>query len=216
MTIKGAITMKTKQKAILVVEDDHRITEILKIRLRAAGYHVSTARDAVLAGIMATKLRPDLMLLDIVLPGENGLLLAERLQNTPATAGIPVMFLTASSQPGLREQTMALGAVGYFEKPYEAEQLLAAIDGVLGHPLGQPLVARRQPRPQGGGASDALPPVPPHMPPTGAAVDGVQAGRREGTGGVNAWMRRVLAPLRGGGGLPQSCQRRSSRKIISH
>jgi CheY-like chemotaxis protein len=214
--MKGAISMKTKQPTILVVEDDNRIIEILKIRLQAAGYRVSTARDAVLAVLMATKLRPDLILLDIVLPGDNGLLVAKRLQNTAATADIPLMFLTASSQPGLQEQAMALGAVGFFEKPYEAEQLLASIDEALGHPLGQPPVKRREARHPRGDASGGPPAVPPRMPPTGERVDGAQDGRGGGIGGVGAWVRGVLAPFRGSHDLPQPCQPRPPRKIIGH
>jgi CheY-like chemotaxis protein len=211
--MKGAICMKTKQPTILVVEDDNRIIEILNIRLQAAGYRVSAARDAASAVLMATRLRPDLILLDILLPGDNGLLVAERLQDTAATAGIPLMFLTASSQPGLREQAMALGAVGFFEKPYEAEELLASIEAVLGHPMGQPPVERRQTHHPKGGASGEPSPVPSPLPPTGDRVDGTQDGRGEGIGGVGSWVRGVLAPFRGSSNLPQPGQRRPSRKI---
>jgi CheY-like chemotaxis protein len=211
--MKGAICMKTKQPTILVVEDDNRIIEVLKIRLQAAGYRVSAARDAASAVLMATRLDPDLILLDILLPGDNGLLVAERLQDTGATAGIPFMFLTASSQPGLQEQAMALGAVGFFEKPYEAEQLLASIDEALGHPLSQQPVERRQTHHPKGGASDEPPPVPSPLPPTGERVDGAQDGHGEGIGGVGSWVRGVLAPFRGSSHLPQPGQQRPSRKI---
>jgi CheY-like chemotaxis protein len=214
--MKGVISMKTKQPTILVVEDDNRIIEILKIRLQAAGYRVSAARDAVLAELMATKLRPELILLDIILPGDSGLLVAERLRNTAATAGIPLMFLTASSQAGLREQAMALGAAGFFEKPYEAEELLASIDEVLGRSMGEPPVERRQARHPKRGASDEPPPVSPPLPPAGERGDGVQDGCGEGIGGVGGWMRGVLAPFRSGSGLAQPGQRRPSRKITGH
>jgi CheY-like chemotaxis protein len=123
------------KKRILVVEDEPRIVAVLTVRLKAAGYLVIAAPDAVLAGIMALKHRPDLILLDISMPGGNGLMVAERLQNAEATAGIPVIFLTASRQPGLRAKAMALGAVGFFEKPYDAHQLLAAIARALGEPV---------------------------------------------------------------------------------
>jgi CheY-like chemotaxis protein len=123
------------KKKILVVEDEPRIVEMLTTRLKAAGYHVIAASDAVLAGIMALKHHPDLILLDISMPGGNGLMVAERLQNAEATADIPVIFLTASSQPGLRAKAMVLGAVGFFEKPYDAHQLLAAIARALGEPV---------------------------------------------------------------------------------
>src|SRR6266850_6797908 len=116
---------------ILVVEDDKRIALALTVRLRAAGYDVITAPDAVLAVSMALKHRPDLMVLDILMPGGNGFLVAERIQDLEAMLGVPCIFLTASKQPGLREQARRLGAAGFFEKPYEAGTLLAAIRATL-------------------------------------------------------------------------------------
>jgi CheY-like chemotaxis protein len=123
------------KKTILVVEDEPRIVEMLTTRLKAAGYRVIPAYDAVLAGMMALKHHPDLILLDISMPGGNGLLVAERLQNVETTASIPIIFLTASSQPSLRARAMALGAVAFFEKPYDAHQLLAAIARALDEPV---------------------------------------------------------------------------------
>jgi CheY-like chemotaxis protein len=123
------------QKTMLVVEDEPRIVEMLTTRLKAAGYRVIPAYDAVLAGMMALKHHPDLILLDISMPGGNGLLVAERLQHVETTASISIIFLTASRQPGLRARAMALGAVAFFEKPYDAHQLLAAIARALHEPV---------------------------------------------------------------------------------
>lgn len=123
------------KKTILVVEDEPRIVEVLTLRLKAAGYRVITAADAVLAGMMARKHQPDLVLLDISMPGGNGLMVAERLQNGETTAGIPLIVLTASRQPGLRAKALALGAAAFFEKPYDAHQLLAAMARALGEPV---------------------------------------------------------------------------------
>jgi len=125
------------QKKILVVEDDKRIVMALTIRLKGKGYDVVAAYDAVMAMSIAMHHRPDLVLLDISMPGGNGFMVAQRLRNEASMAGVPLMFLTASKQPGLREQARDLGAVGFFEKPYEAEELLTAIDGALGEPVGQ-------------------------------------------------------------------------------
>jgi len=118
-------------KKILIVEDDKNIVMALNVRLRAAGYQVIIAFDAVMALGMALKHRPDLVLLDISMPGGNGFMVAERLQNSTLTAGVPMMFLTASKQPGFKERAQELGAVGFFEKPYEAQELLDAIAKVL-------------------------------------------------------------------------------------
>jgi DNA-binding response OmpR family regulator len=116
---------------ILVVEDDKRIALALTVRLRAAGYDVITAPDAVLAVSLALKHHPDLMVLDILMPGGNGFVVAERIQDLEAMLGIPCIFLTASKQPGLREQARRLGAAGFFEKPYDAGALLATIRKTL-------------------------------------------------------------------------------------
>jgi DNA-binding response OmpR family regulator len=124
-------------KKILVVEDDKRIVMALAVRLKAQGYDVVAAYDAVMAMSVAMQQRPDLVVLDISMPGGNGFMVAARLQNEATTAGIPLIFLTASKQPGLREQARDIGAVGFFEKPYEAADLLAAIDGALGEPVSQ-------------------------------------------------------------------------------
>ena len=116
---------------ILVVEDDKHIALALTVRLKAAGYDVVTAPDAVLAVSMAVKHRPDLVVLDILMPGGNGFLVAERIQDLEAMLGVPCIFITASKQPGLRDQARRLGAAGFFEKPYDAGALLATIRKTL-------------------------------------------------------------------------------------
>jgi DNA-binding response OmpR family regulator len=116
---------------ILVVEDDKHIALALAVRLRAAGYDVVSAPDAILAVSMALKHRPDQVLLDLLMPGGNGFLVAERIQDLEAMLGVPCIFLTVSKQPGLREQARRLGAAGFFEKPYDTAELLATIREVL-------------------------------------------------------------------------------------
>lgn len=119
-------------KKILVVEDDRRIVTALKIRLQAEGYEVAAAYDGALAMSRAVEFQPDLVLLDISMPGGNGFMVAERLQSSVVTAGVPMIFLTASKKPGLLEQAVQLGAAQFIEKPYHAEDLLAAIADALG------------------------------------------------------------------------------------
>lgn len=123
--------MKSK---ILLVEDDEKIVKAVSIRLKSQGYEVVTAFDAVMAMAKAMEHHPDLVLLDISMPGGNGFTVAERLQNS-SLAGIPIIFLTASKEPGLRDRAKELGAVGYLEKPFETQELLAIIQQALaGHP----------------------------------------------------------------------------------
>jgi len=117
-------------KRILIIEDDEKISKALVLRLQAAGYAINTAFDAVTGLSNAVKCPPDLILLDISLPAGNGLTLAERL-NTLLPHPPPIIFLTASKQPGLLDQACKLGAAGFFEKPYQPEQLLATIASKL-------------------------------------------------------------------------------------
>ena len=118
-------------KKILIVEDDHNIAKALAIRLKSAGYEVTVAADAVAGVAAALKTQPDLAVLDISVPAGNGFTVAEKIQELVVTA-TPIIFLTASKQPGLRQKAQTLGAVGFFEKPYDAEKLLTAIRHVFG------------------------------------------------------------------------------------
>ena len=118
-------------KKVLVIEDDRKIALALATRLKAAGYEASLAYDVLTGVNAAVKQRPDLVLLDISMPGGDGFTAARRIQ-TLVPSLTPLIFITASKQAGLREKADELGAAGFFEKPYDAEQLLAAVREVLG------------------------------------------------------------------------------------
>ncbi len=118
-------------KTVLLVEDDKKITLAIGVRLKAMGYKVASAADAVSAIAQARKHEPDVVLLDINLPGGDGFLVAERLQSLMQTSSTPVIFITASKQPGLRKRAMELGAVGFLEKPFDATTLADAIENSL-------------------------------------------------------------------------------------
>ena len=122
---------KPSAKKILIVEDDEKIALALALRLKAAGYETSTAFDALTGVSEAVKFRPDLVLLDISMPAGSGFEVAERMRSAMPSF-TPIIFLTASKQPGLQERAQELGAVGYFEKPYEAEALLTAVHQHIG------------------------------------------------------------------------------------
>jgi DNA-binding response OmpR family regulator len=124
---------RTQMKKVLVVEDDPKIALALTTRLKGAGYQASIAPDAITGVNMAVKLQPDLIILDISMPAGSGFDVAERVQNLVPKL-MPIIFLTASKQAGLRRRAMELGAAGFFEKPYKGEELLAAVDAALGEP----------------------------------------------------------------------------------
>lgn len=115
-------------KTVLMVEDDHKVSLALGIRLKSMGYEVETASDAVSAISQAKKCKPDVVLVDINLPGGDGFLVAQRLKTLVQTSVTPLIFITASKKPGLKERAEELGAVAFLEKPFGATELADAIE----------------------------------------------------------------------------------------
>lgn len=124
-------------KKILIVEDDKKIALALGVRLRKNGYQTILANDALEGTALAVKHQPDLVILDIMMPLGGGFSVAERLLNLPALATVPVIFITASKKPGLKEKAKELGAVCLIEKPYDSEKLLSIVRLALGETVDQ-------------------------------------------------------------------------------
>ncbi len=114
-------------KKILIVEDDKKIAKAMTIRLKANGYDVAVVHDAVVAATTARNYSPDLILLDIMLPGGNGFILSERFQEIDHTASVPIIFITASKRSGLKQKAMELGAAAFIEKPFDSNHLLSSV-----------------------------------------------------------------------------------------
>ena len=122
------ISHSDDKKVVLLVEDDREISMSLCIRLRRANYKVLCAFDTVTCQALAAKApHIDLAIFDITMPGGDGFLAAERLQKRPNTVGTPFMFITASKLPEFRERAQSLGCCGYFEKPYDSNELMKRI-----------------------------------------------------------------------------------------
>jgi DNA-binding NtrC family response regulator len=117
-------------KKILIIEDDKRIAASLEIRLKGAGYQVATASDGLKGLTSAIRTKPDLIVSDIWLPSAIGFLVAERLKNV-GLGETPIIFITASKKHELWELAQEVGAVAFFEKPYDSEKLLKAISSAL-------------------------------------------------------------------------------------
>ena len=118
-------------KKILIVEDDQKIALALQVRLKANRYAVSVASDAIQGANLGRTLKPDLILLDISMPGGNGFELAETFHKMPETKGTSIIFITASKSPELLQKVIKLGATGLFEKPFDTEKLLYSIEREL-------------------------------------------------------------------------------------
>ena len=112
-----------EEKVILYIEDNPENRLLVKRVLEVEGYHVVEA-DSGSAGMQeAETLRPDLVLMDINLPGIDGYELTHRLKQMPHLAGVPVVAMTANVMKGDREKTLAAGCDGYIQKPIDVDQL---------------------------------------------------------------------------------------------
>jgi two-component system response regulator GlrR len=121
--------MDSTKKTILVVDDDPKILKAIGLRLKSCGFEVLTAPDGVEALTVAVTNKPDLVITDIWMPVGVGISLAYRLKQSQP--GLPLIFLTASKQAGLKDMARQVGAAALLEKPYEPEILLAAINHAL-------------------------------------------------------------------------------------
>ena len=112
---------------VLVIEDNMANMALALFLLTSAGYVVRTAPDAEAGVALALTERPDLILMDIHLPGMDGLEATKRLKGDPATHDVPVVALTALAMKGDEERIRAAGCDGYVAKPLDYREFLAAI-----------------------------------------------------------------------------------------
>ncbi|MEO0937568.1 MAG: response regulator [Pseudomonadota bacterium] len=113
---------------LLIVDDDERIRDLLKKFLMRNGFLVTAARDAEHARRVLSGLDFDLIVLDVMMPGEDGLSLCRALRETMAT---PIMLLTAKGETGNRIEGLEAGADDYLPKPFEPKELLLRISAIL-------------------------------------------------------------------------------------
>lgn len=116
---------------ILLVEDNNLVRDMLSRRLRRKGYDVLAAADGETGVALAASARPDLVLMDITLPGLDGWAAARLLKGTPVTAFIPILALTAHDMECVREKALATGFDSCDTKPIEFERLLGKMETLL-------------------------------------------------------------------------------------
>jgi two-component system, OmpR family, KDP operon response regulator KdpE len=120
-----------ERKRVLVVDDEPEFLRAVALRLKSAGYDVLSACDGVQATHMAVAEQPDVIVLDLGLPGGDGHTVAGRLRSNMKTLNMPVIFLTARAGAMDKKKALAVGAAGYLTKPYQADELLQMLDRVL-------------------------------------------------------------------------------------
>jgi two-component system cell cycle response regulator DivK len=125
---------------ILIVEDNPANMKLVSLLLEQANHETLCAVDAETGLTLARAERPDLILMDIQLPGMDGLAATALLKADPATAAIPIIALTAMAMKEDREKTRAAGCDAYIAKPLRYQELYSTIDALLARTLGQPLV----------------------------------------------------------------------------
>ena len=139
--------MQTQRQKILVVDDDLRLRDLLKRYLSEQGFAVDTAPDAAAMDRQLQRVRYDLMVLDLMLPGEDGLAICRRLRSSGNA--LAIIMLTAKGDDVDRILGLEMGADDYLAKPFNPRELVARIHAVL----------RRQAPPQTPGAPTAEPKV---------------------------------------------------------
>ena len=119
-------------KKILVADDEKELVEMIQLRLEANGYEVYTAFDGKEALNKAKEKKPDLIILDILMPEKEGTVVAAELKNYAPTANIPIIFLTCLAEgiSKLKEAYKSGGNI-FIAKPFDTEQLLSTIKGLL-------------------------------------------------------------------------------------
>jgi CheY-like chemotaxis protein len=132
MDIMSQLPRPTPPPTLLVCDDEDVLRSLIRATL--AGYTVIEARDGDEALAHARQLRPDLILLDMMMPGRSGLDVLAELRRDPNLAATPVVMLTARTQIADREAVEAAGANRYLGKPFSPLQLIAVVEELLdGH-----------------------------------------------------------------------------------
>ena len=120
-----------KGNKILIIEDDHDVRRGLNVRLRANNYETAFASDAVMALNIARQEAPDLILLDLGLPGGDGFVVLQRMKNIASLACTPVIVVSARDPKTNEKRALDAGAEAFFQKPVDNDQLLKAIQRAL-------------------------------------------------------------------------------------
>lgn len=122
---------------ILAVDDEAHILELLSFNLEASGYRVVTAATGEDALVVCAHERPAMVLLDIMLPGIDGMEVCRRLKSAPTTADIPIIMLTAKGDEVDKILGLELGADDYITKPFDSKEMAARVKAVLRRTMGQ-------------------------------------------------------------------------------
>jgi len=131
------------ERTVLIVDDEQALAEAVAATLGMKGLQTATAYDGDQALALARALQPDLIILDVMMPGRSGIEVCATLKTDPATDSIPVILLTAKSEKADRMVGIAAGADEYLTKPFSPTELIALVDDVLAGQLIEPRLRRQ-------------------------------------------------------------------------
>ncbi|MBN1444017.1 MAG: response regulator, partial [Planctomycetes bacterium] len=120
-----------KKERVLVIEDEEDIREVVEYNLAREGYDVLTCRDGERGLAIVKTRKPDLILLDLLLPGIDGIEICRRLKQDPETLSVPIIMLTAKGEESDVVLGLGLGADDYIKKPFSLRELVARVRAVL-------------------------------------------------------------------------------------
>ena len=135
-------------KKILIADDEPGVVKILAMRLRANGYQVIAAYDGAETAELAHREKPDLIILDIKMPGIDGYTVFEDLKASANTMSIPIIFFSALPPEQVQEKVAQLGADGFVSKSADPDEILAKIREILGELKSQPKKQNSEHQPQ--------------------------------------------------------------------
>lgn len=119
------------EETVLVVEDERDVVDLLRYNLNKAGFAVLIATDGLKGLEMARQNRPDVIILDLMLPGMNGHAVCKALKGDPDTESLPIIMLTAKGEPGERVQGLEMGADDYVTKPFSTKELVLRVKALM-------------------------------------------------------------------------------------
>ena len=138
----GPVAAPGSGRHLLIVDDDDRIRELLKEFLAREGYRVTGAAHAGAARRLVELIEFDLIVLDVMMPGESGFDLTTWIRSQAALSKTPVLLLTARGDPDDRIEGLSRGADDYMSKPFDPRELALRIDAILRRTGGKPMTPR--------------------------------------------------------------------------
>jgi CheY-like chemotaxis protein len=116
---------------LLLIDDDYNLLQMVKLMLERVGHQVEISKDGEKGIVMAAQGQPDLAIIDVMMPGLSGYDVVRKLRSDPLTARIPIIILTARSQPMDKQMALEAGANAFLSKPVTAQELIDRVDAVL-------------------------------------------------------------------------------------